>query len=168
MKKIFLFLLFIAILYSTPIFAKTGDIIDFEGYTLENVKMTSKEIFSANKITMINIWGSWCHYCVDELDDLAELHKKLQAKGCGIVGIEVEGDSNESTYEQAKKLLQEKGVTYPNVIIPDESSEFIKNVQAFPTTFFVDSDGQILTDPIIGAAVDEYEPTINNLLEKKK
>ena len=52
---------------------------------------------------------------------------------------------------------------HPNVIIP-EDNEILSRVSGFPTTFFVDSEGTILTYPISGAMVEAYEPTVDQLL----
>ena len=59
----------------------------------------------------------------------------------------------------ARKILEESGVRYPNVIGPENDPVFSR-VTGFPTNFFVDSEGRILTDPIVGAAVAEYEEGI--------
>ncbi|MBQ3346134.1 MAG: TlpA family protein disulfide reductase [Synergistaceae bacterium] len=141
-----------------------GQTISFDAVTLDGEKLSSRQLFAANKITMVNMWGTWCHNCVNEMDELAELHKKFQAKGCGIIGVESENNSSDSTFQSARDLLREKGVTYPNVIMPEKAGEVLEAVTAYPTSFFVDSQGKILTYPIIGAAVKDYEPTLDKLL----
>ena len=171
MKKFLVFFLIMSVWCGVSFASDSvvGLTIDFEGYTLDNERINSKEFFSANKITMINVWGSWCPPCVNELEALAKLNKKLHSKGCGIIAIEVEQDQSDSTYDKAKKLLQEKGVTYPNIVMPydDRGGSFMSHISIVPTTFFVDSKGEILTEPIEGAAPQEYESTINKLLKKK-
>ena len=140
-----------------------GKVIKFEANTLDGEKLSSSELFANNKITMINVWGTWCVFCVKEMSALAELHKRLQAKGCGIIGIEVEYSLDK---DNVKKFLEEKGVTFPNVIMPQNPGDVLGSVKAFPTSFFVDKDGNLLTYPIMGALIDEYEPTIDKLLAK--
>lgn len=169
MKK-FLFIIMLIALLSSPVFAETetfseliGKVIEFEANNLDGEKLSSSELFAQNKITMINVWGTWCVFCVKEMSALAELHKKLQEKGCGIIGVEVEYALDE---ENVKKFLKEKGVTFPNVIMPQNPGDVLGSVRAFPTSFFVDKDGNLLTDPIIGALINEYEPTIDKLLAK--
>ncbi|MBQ9010164.1 MAG: TlpA family protein disulfide reductase [Clostridia bacterium] len=137
--------------------------LSFTTQDLDGNTVTSQELFADNKVTMVNLWGTWCGNCTGEMSELAELHKRLQEKGCGIVGLENEYDYDASTIAEAKDILASNGVTYPNVILPITDSLLV-NVQAYPTTFFVDSEGTILTYPIEGAAVDQYEPTIDKLL----
>ena len=46
-----------------------------------------------------------------------------------------------------------------------EGNEILDMVSGFPTTFFVDREGKILSKPIVGAKVSEYEPTVEALLK---
>lgn len=107
--------------------------------------------------------STWCHNCVGEMEELAEIHTRLQAKGCGVVGVEYEQKPIDTMVDEVHAFLEEKGVNYPNVIIPADN-EIINGVSGFPTTFFVDSEGTILTYPISGAMVEAYESTVDQLL----
>ncbi len=141
------------------------DVIEFQAKDLDGNIISSSELFKNNKITMINLWGLWCPYCVRETGELAELHKKFQAKGCGIIGVEAEPKYDEKTLNAARKFLQDEGVTYPNVLMPDDVKNF-QEVMGYPTSFFVDINGKILGEPIIGAQVNKYEPALDALLAK--
>ena len=138
-----------------------GTKIEFTTTDLDGNTVTSEELFSGNEITMINCWGTWCHNCVNEMAELAELHTKMQEKGCGIVGLEYERTNDEETYKRAKELMEEWGTNYPNVLIPDEINE---QLEGYPTSIFVDKEGNILGIPIVGAAVSWYEPQLDALL----
>ena len=59
--------------------------------------------------------------------------------------------------------MAEKGTNYPNVLL-SESMVFLEDITAFPTSFFVDRGGRILTYPIAGANVEEYENVLDSLL----
>ena len=146
-----------------PMVAMNGQYITFETTDLDGNPVTSAELFSGNKITMVNVWGSWCQNCVGELAELAEIHARLQEKGCGVVGVETENKPIEEVADSVRALLAENGVTYPNVLMPQGNPVF-DGVRGFPTTFFVDSEGKILSVPISGALVDKYESTVDQLL----
>ena len=60
--------------------------------------------------------------------------------------------------------MAENGVDYPNALQPAEHP-ILDQFPGYPTTLFVDSTGRILAYPIIGAYVDQYEPTIEALLK---
>lgn len=140
-----------------------GQVIDFESVDLDGNVVKSADLFKDNKITMVNVWGTWCVNCVNEMGALAELHKRMQEKGCGIVGVEYERDSLENVVDTARKVFEDNGATYPNVWMPSDNPIFAQ-VNGYPFTLFVDSEGKIITCPIRGAAVKYYEPTFEQLL----
>ena len=139
-----------------------GQKLSFTTTDLDGNTVTSEELFSQNKITMVNCWGVWCPNCVDEMEELADMHTRLQEKGCGIVGLEWEREPTEETYQLARDSMEEWGTNYPNALMPEEVND---HLEAFPTTFFVDQTGTVLEMPIVGAAVDQYESTLESLLE---
>ena len=145
-----------------PVGELVGQTVSFETTDLDGNPVTSEELFAQNEITMINYWGTWCHNCVDEMAELAAIHTRLQEKGCGIIGILEDGDTPQKL-ELAKEIMSEKGTNYPNVFLSD-SMTFLDDVTSFPTSFFVDRNGKIVSYPISGAYVDKYEETISNLL----
>ena len=98
------------------------------------------------------------------MEELAAIHTRLQEKGCGIVGVEMEQDPSDAIYEQARELMEEKGTNYQSVLMP-EDNEILRGVSSYPTTFFVDREGTILAKAIVGARVDAYEPTLESLLD---
>ena len=142
--------------------AMIGQKLKFTTTSPDGTIYTSKELFGVNEITMVNCWGIWCPNCLNEMEDLAKIHSRIQEKGCGILGMEWEQSNTDDVYEQGRSVMEEAGADYPNVLMPDE---LITQIQAYPTTFFVDREGTILSAPIVGARVDLYEPTLEKLLE---
>ncbi len=144
-----------------------GQVVEFESVDLDGNVVKSADLFKDNKVTMVNLWGSWCINCVKEMGELAELHKRMQEKGCGIVGVEYErGEPMEDIADTARKVLADNGVTYPNVLIP-EGNPIFEQAGGYPFSLFVDSEGKILTYPIKGApvnAMNAYESTFEKLL----
>ena len=147
-----------------PMKTLEGKTLSFTTTDLDGNTVTSADLFKDNEVTMVNLWGTWCHNCVDEMEELAAIHDRIKENGCGIIGIEYEEDPSEDTYQKARDLMKEKGTNYPNVLIP-EGNEILDMVSGFPTTFFVDREGKILAKPIVGAKVSEYEPTVESLLK---
>lgn len=138
-----------------------GKKLEFTTTDLDGNTVTSAELFANNKITMVNCWGTWCPPCVGEMSTLADMHTRLQEKGCGIVGLDWEKTEDPEAYVNTKAALEEYGTNYPVVKMPKELTE---NVTGFPTTYFVDQEGNILSVPIAGAYVEGYEPAIDALL----
>ena len=149
-----------------PLLALSGQVVRFETTDLDGNTVTSEELFAQNEITMINYWATWCGPCKGELAELGELHTRLQEKGCGLIGIVSLVDNGDDCAEDnaaAHELLAENGVTYPNIVASDDMT-FLDIISSIPTSFFVDKEGRILTDPIVGAQVAAYEPAIDKLL----
>ena len=139
-----------------------GKAVSFETTDTDGNSVTSEDLFSSNKITMINIWASWCGPCIRELPELQAISERLKEKNCGVIGLLYDGDEAEAL-ETAKKLMTDNGVSYP-VILPPENVDSLFPLEAFPTTYFVDSEGKIVSEPIVGAYVDQYETTVDTLL----
>ena len=140
-----------------------GQVISFETTDVDGNPVTSDALFRDNRITMVNLWGTWCVHCVNEMETLVALHTRLREKGCGIVGIEWEKAPIDTMADEIHAFMEEKGINYPSVIMPEDNPIF-HGVTGYPTTYFVDSAGRILTYPIVGAMVDQYEPTVERLL----
>ena len=132
----------------------------FEGKDLDGNTVKSDELFSANAVTVVNFWFTTCNPCVGELTELESLHQELTKKGGGVIGINsftLGGD--EAAISEAKSVLSKKGVTYPNVYFPaqGEAGKFVENVFAYPTTYVVDRNGNIVGDPIVGAITEKNQ-----------
>lgn len=147
-----------------PMAALVGQTLAFETTDLDGDPVSSADLFRDNRITMVNLWGTWCSNCLGEMAALAQLHTRLQEVGCGIVGLEYEPKPIEEVAEKARAIMAENGVAYPNALLPAKHP-ILDQFPGYPTTLFVDSTGRILTYPIIGAYVEQYESTIEALLE---
>lgn len=140
-----------------------GQTLSFTTTDVDGNEVKSEDIFSKNKYTMINCWASWCGPCVGEMPKLEELNKNFEEEGCGIVGILIDGNGA-SGLSDGKEIIADTGVTYLN-IVPWEGFEEELGITAFPTTFFVDSNGMIVGETIVGAAPRKYEKALKRLLE---
>ena len=138
--------------------------LKFETTDINGNKITSDELFAANKVTMVNIWASWCGPCVSEMPELERLNTELAEKGCGIIGILA--DAYEDTgLEDGKDVIKDTEVTYP-VILPWESFSDDLKYTAYPTTYFVDSEGNILdVEPVVGAYVSRYKEAMEQAIK---
>jgi len=142
-----------------------GQPLQFETTDLDGNTVKSGDLFSRNRMTMINVWGIWCPNCLNEMKELGEIHRKLQEKGCGVLGLEYEGGPiAEEVREKALSILKENGCDYPNVVKPESNAVLDAMINGYPTTIFVDTEGKVLTYPISGANVELYEETIEKLL----
>ncbi|MBO4266393.1 MAG: TlpA family protein disulfide reductase [Lachnospiraceae bacterium] len=134
----------------------------FSGKDVNGKSINTADIFAKNKVTVVNMWASWCGPCVGEIPELDEMDKELKKKGCGVVGFLMDGEDPDGL-EDAQDTLDDIGVSYQNIICAESVGDAV-GLEAYPTTFFVDSNGKILGDPIVGAQPDQYRKTVDKLL----
>lgn len=126
----------------------------FEGKDLDGNTVKSDELFSANAVTVVNFWFTTCNPCVGELSELDALNKELAEKGGSLIGVNTFTlDGDEAAISEAKDVLAKKGATYQNVYFNSdgEAGKFTTNIFAYPTTYVVDRNGNIVGEPIVGA-----------------
>ena len=132
----------------------------FEGKDLDGNTVKSSELFAKNAVTVVNFWFTTCNPCVGELAELDALNKELAEKGGALIGVNTFTlDGNETAISEAKDVLAKKGATYQNVYFASdgEAGKFTTNIFAYPTTYVVDRNGNIVGDPIVGAITEKKQ-----------
>ncbi len=140
-----------------PEFSET----DTEGNTIDN------SIFSEYDVTIVNFWSNGCGSCVEEMPDLEKMYQELKEKKINLIGVGVDSGESEENLKTAKEILSAKGVTYRNISPNPENEfyrDFISQINGYPTTYLVDSQGNIVGAPIIGVVMGQ-EKTLNNRIE---
>ena len=142
----------------------------FEGKDLDGNEVKSDELFSANAVTVVNFWFTTCSPCVGELGDLDALNKELAEKGGALIGINAFTlDGDEAAISEAKDVLAKKGATYQNVYFDSdgEAGKFTANIFAYPTTYVIDRNGNIVGEPIVGAITEKNQAeTLQKLIDQ--
>ncbi len=136
---------------------------EFESKDIYGKKVTHS-IFSEYALTMVNVWGTFCAHCIREMPTLEEIYQEMKGENINVIGLIRDAKGNEQI---AKDIITKTKVTYTN-LIPDENikNDFLKYIYAFPTTIFVDSEGKIIGEPIIGAQdKQQYRKQIMRYLE---
>ena len=93
---------------------------DFDGNDVD------ESIFSKNEATLVNFWFNGCSACVNEMPALEKFSKKLKEQGAELVGINAGTASDEKGLAEAKDILSKQGVTYRNLILPNDH-EYVRN-----------------------------------------
>lgn len=117
--------------------------------TLNGDVFTSADI-TKNKLTVMNVWATWCPPCVAELPHLQKVSEAFQDEGVAVIGVLQDGVTelgkrDDQAIESANVLLDEAGAEYP-ILLPDDALQytFIRTMQCFPTTFFLDGEGNLI------------------------
>ena len=132
----------------------------FTGKDLDGGEVNSDALFSGNAVTVVNFWFTTCGPCVAELSELDAMNKELAEKGGELIGINaftLDGDEKAST--EAKETLDKNGATYRNIFFDSDSDagKFTAGIYAYPTTYVVDRNGNIVGDPIVGAITNKNQ-----------
>ena len=142
----------------------------FEGKDLDGNTVKSDELFSGNAVTVVNFWFTTCGPCVGELAELDALNKELAEKGGALIGVNAFTlDGDEAAISEAKAVLDKKGATYQNVYFDSdgEAGTFTTNIFAYPTTYVVDRNGNIVGEPIVGAITEKKQAeTLQTLIDQ--
>ena len=141
----------------------------FETQDIDGDKYT-ESVFGDYDLTLVNAFTTWCSPCVNELPNLEKLYEDMKDQGVGVVGmvldtIDNDGNLSEDTLKKAQVLKEKTGVTYP-LLVPDAGylNGRIRGLQSYPESFFVDKDGNIVGDAIMGS--NDYEGW-KSLVEKE-
>ena len=134
----------------------------------------SSDIFKDSKITVVNIWGTFCSPCIYEMPFLGELSReydKSQVQLLGVVSDSVDyfGEEDSNAVALAQEIAEETKADYTHIVPSMEVLEFLYDVTAVPTTFFLDSEGRVIGEAVVGAREkDAWKEIIDNLLEEAK
>ena len=126
----------------------------------------TNEVFKDAELTVVNVWGTFCDPCIEEMPDLQALSEKYEGKVqlIGIVG-DINGIEDTEHVEAAKEITEQAGVKFTNLVLSEDLYDFMSGIVGFPTTIFVDKDGTIIGDPIVGSnvpATDDYIASVLN------
>ncbi len=129
--------------------------------------LITNEIFTEAELTVVNVWGTFCGPCIEEMPELAgwsgEMPENVQI--VGIVG-DIEGKEDTEHLELAKAIVEKAGVSFVNMIASDDLKELMSGVVGFPTTFFVDREGNIVGEPVVGADVVAYKAFVEEYVNE--
>lgn len=139
--------------------------ITFEGTDLDG-NTISQEIFSQSKLTMVNVWATYCNPCLSEMPGLGELaaeYDPAEFQLIGIVSDVMEGEDQ----SLVESLIQETGADYLHLLANDSIGQAIlSSVSGVPTTFFFDGEGAYLGGVVGSAEKEKWEEIIHGLLEE--
>ena len=144
-------------------------------YTVKDLELNDvalADYVKGNKLTMINFWGTFCGPCISEMPELGEVERNYKDKGFEIVGLttdvaDLQGNYDESVIDDARSIIEDTGITYPVLVAPAQLMVDI-GLQYVPTSYFLDSEGNVLGSAEIGSkSGEEWEEVINGYLSQE-
>ena len=125
----------------------------------------SSDLFKNSKLTVVNVWGSWCGPCVQEIPELQKLYESMKDKDVNVIGLAQDAGTD---LDAVKEIIDKNKVTYQNIVPEGATEDFVMNLMAFPTTFFVDSDRNIVGVIQGGRNLEAFTAAVEGVLEKLK
>ena len=144
--------------------------VTFEATTTDGEAWNSDK-FANSKLTMINVWGTYCNPCLSEMPDLGELAAEYDPAQFQIMGVvcDVMEDDSADNIDYAKQLITETKANYPHLLLNESLyMSFVGAVSAVPTTFFVRNDGSMVGYLTGAMAKENWKTLIDELLSKEQ
>ena len=143
----------------------------FDFHTMEIMEgnvVKSEDFYKEKNLTLVNVWGTFCGPCKEEMPDLAKLHEEYKDK-VNFLGVVVDTNASmDSNVEEAQKIIKDSGVNYTNIMPNPTTEDSLVNITAMPTTFFVNSEGKVLGGFVGQQDKESIAATIDKLLEENK
>lgn len=132
---------------------------DLEGNTV------TESIFGEKDLTVLNIWGTFCNPCVGEMPELGEWAKEMpeNVQMVGLI-IDINGEEDKEHHDMAVDITSNAGAEFTQIIANQDFAPVLKDVLGVPTTMFIDKEGTMVGDPILGADVDGYKKFVEEYL----
>ena len=125
----------------------------------------SSDVFKESKLTVVNVWGSWCGPCVQEIPELQKLYESMKDKDVNVIGLAQDAGTD---LDAVKEIIDKNKVTYQNIVPEGATEDFVMSLMAFPTTFFVDSDRNIVGVIQGNRNLEAFTAAVEGVLEKLK
>ena len=152
-----------------PASAAGTDTVSFEAVDMDGNTVT-EEVFTQSKLTMVNVWATYCNPCLSEMPGLGELAGEYDPADFQIIGIvsDVMEGADQSSLDEAAGLIRDTGADYTHLLL-NESLYYalLTDVSAVPTTFFVDDSGTVLRSVLGAKEKADWEELINELLAEQ-
>jgi len=135
---------------------------DLEGNTV------TESIFADKDLTVLNIWGTFCNPCVGEMPELGEWAKEMpdNVQMIGLI-IDIAGEDDKEHHDMAVTITERAGAAFTQVIANNDFADILQEVVGVPTTLFVDKEGNLVGEPVVGAYVDGYKQFVEEYLSGK-
>ncbi len=108
------------------------------------------------EVVLVNVWATWCGYCLAEMPKLDHLYQEHKKQGLVIFGL---SDEDRATQ---RKGLAKVPVTYPLLTYDGQIPGLYRYVAAYPTTFVIDRRG--ILQPASKLRFDDLDKTDVSLL----
>jgi thiol-disulfide isomerase/thioredoxin len=148
--------------FSAQILTRPIDTLTLGSYQLSDLadSLHSSSEWLGHRLTLLNFWGVWCHWCVVEMPDLKTLYSTYVDSDVVMIGLDY-GDSRSSL----GTFIAANSIPWTNLLGTNQLlADF--NIGGYPTTAFFDSNGKLLGVRVGSGSYEMYRGNVEYLLEK--
>jgi thiol-disulfide isomerase/thioredoxin len=115
----------------------------------------------AGQVVVLNVWGSWCGPCREEMPGLQMVHDQMQPAGATLLGIDVRDDR-----DAARDFMLDRGITYPSIF--DNPGRPLVALRGFPrntvpSTIVLDRQHRVAAIFLQAVRVGELLPVVERV-----
>jgi cytochrome c biogenesis protein CcmG/thiol:disulfide interchange protein DsbE len=115
------------------------------------------------KVVLLNFWATWCGPCGLEIPWFEEFEQQYKSKGFAVLGVSMDDDG----WSAVKPYMEEHKINYRVLLGNDSVSQLYGGLDALPTTFIIDREGNIAYPHVGLIGKNEYLNEIQSLLDVK-
>lgn len=150
--------------------ADFGDL--FASFNAEDLNgdAQTQELVLKNRLTLVEVWGTYCTSCKATIGDTEKVYEKYRGKGVGVIGIVVdltdeEGNIDDQKVAAARKIADDKGIKFTNISVPGEVAPALQSISVIPSYFLLNDKGEAVS-PVYDAtkSVSEWSEIIDKKL----
>lgn len=151
--------------------ASNGLLTKFNATDLQG-NAVNEEMLLGHKLTMVNVWATFCNPCIEEMPDLGALSQEYADKGVQIVGMVSDVMASDGSVDQeqvalAQEIVDSTGASYAHIIPGEDLYNILYQITSVPTTFFVDEHGNQVGKAYLGSRDKEsWKVIIAKMLEE--
>ena len=149
------------------------DLQEFQAMDLDGNEVT-QQIFKNADVTMINVWGTFCGPCIDEMPELGEFAREYADKNVQVIGVVSDVPYTETGSQdmanKVRKIMKQTGADYLQLhTSKDLDRLLVSNVLGYPTNILVDKNGKLISDSeIVGGTRQDWEDAADQALREVK
>ncbi len=148
-----------------------GVLTEFTATDLDG-RVVDESSLSDHRLTMVNIWATFCGPCINEMPDLGKLAVEYESQGVQIVGLvsdvlDSNGALDPNQVSLAKDIVAQTGANYLHILPSEDLLGILYQATSVPMTFFVDANGRQVGYAYVGSrSKDDWKAIIDETLKE--
>jgi len=128
--------------------------IDFKLKDLDGKELSLSDL--KGKKVFLNFWATWCPPCKAEMPEIETLYQETKDSDLVILAVEI-GEP----LSTVKSFIDSTKYSFKVLLDPEQSVASKYNITSIPTSYFIDTNGNIISQNVGGMNIDQMKDYIN-------